>query len=356
MITNKHLFFLILFTQFGVFITSFPNTLFLKAGHDGWISVLLAGVMIQGLFFVYYSLYKKFPNKSLTDYTKILTNPFIGACLNICYYLYFFYVFYIISMEFADVMNIWMFPNTPSWIVLLLYLITAVIVAKKDIQSIARTYILCSFIFIIFILMLLGSFEDIHIGRILPIGENSVKNISSGIYPSFSQMLGFEIFLFLPPNFQDTKKKLFTFTIVNFTTTILCSFAVFIVFVSFSSAQISQSVDPLLYLFRGYHSKIIDNLDTIFLSLWTVTMTSTLTTYLFIVSDDIHKRLKGLVKKRVSILLIIAFLILISFPLVSMDFIKRDAILKYGSYLDFIFVIIIPCLLFLINKVRGVFN
>ncbi|MEH6940137.1 GerAB/ArcD/ProY family transporter, partial [Bacillus sp. JJ664] len=94
MISNKHLFFLILFTQFGISITSLPNTIYKKAGHDGWISVLLGGVIIQILLFVYYGLYKQFPNTSFTDYTKILTSSFVGTCINVCYYIYFIFVIF----------------------------------------------------------------------------------------------------------------------------------------------------------------------------------------------------------------------------------------------------------------------
>ncbi|MEH7613224.1 GerAB/ArcD/ProY family transporter, partial [Gottfriedia acidiceleris] len=171
MINNKHLFYLIIFTQFGVAITSFPNNMYKVAGHDGWISTLVGGMIVQILILLYYSLYKKFPDKSFTDYTKIITNPFIGTCINICYYVYFLYVVLVVSMRFSDIITIWIFPKSPSWLILILFLLTAYIVAKNDILTIARTYVLCTFIFLIFILFLLSAYDNVHIGRILPIGQ-----------------------------------------------------------------------------------------------------------------------------------------------------------------------------------------
>ncbi|PEL08381.1 GerAB/ArcD/ProY family transporter [Bacillus sp. AFS017336] len=356
MINNKHLFYLIIFTQFGVAITSYPYNIYKTAGHDGWISSLIGGVIIQILLLLYYGLYKKFPNKSFTDYTKIITNPFIGTCINISYFIYFLYVVLIISLRFSDIITIWIFPRSPSWLILILFLLTAYIVAKGDIQTIARTYVLCTFIFILFIFFLLSAYGNVHIGRILPIGQSPIKKIGSGAYSSFIQMLGFEIFLFLSPSFQDTKKKLLTLTFANIFTTLLYTFVIFTSYIRLSNKENSYIIDPILYIFKTYHSKMIESLDTIFLSFWTIVICATVVNYIYIVSKDVHKRLSSIVKNRQSILFFIILLIFSFYPLISLHVIKRETLVNFGSYLDPIFIIIIPFLLFLINKVRGLIN
>ncbi|UPM53348.1 GerAB/ArcD/ProY family transporter [Gottfriedia acidiceleris] len=356
MINNKHLFYLIIFTQFGVAITSLPNVIYKKTGHDGWISTLIAGLIVQILIFLYYSLYKNFPNKSFTDYTKLITNPFIGTCINICYYIYFLYVVLLISLRFSDIITIWIFPKSPSWLILILFLFTAYFVAKEDIQTIARTYVLCTFIFLIFILFLLSSYKNVHIGRILPIGQNPIKSISSGAYSSFIQMLGFEIFLFLSPSFQNTKKKLFTLSLANFFTTIMYTFVIFTSFIRLSNKENSYIIDPILYIFKTYQSKMIDSLDTLFLSIWTIVICATVVNYIYIISEDVHKRLSLIVKSRKSIVLFLLFIIFAFYPFISLFVIKRETLTNFASYLDPIFIIIIPFLLFLIHKVRGLIN
>ncbi|PEL10451.1 GerAB/ArcD/ProY family transporter [Bacillus sp. AFS017336] len=356
MINNKHLFYLIIFTQFGVAITSFPNNIYKIAGHDGWISTLIGGIIVQILILLYYSLYKKFPNKSFTDYTKIITNPFIGTCINISYFIYFLYVVIIVSIRFSDIITIWIFPKSPSWLILILFLVTAYVVAKNDIQTIARTYILCTFIFLIFILFLLSAYDNVHIGRILPIGQHPIKKIGAGAYSSFLEMLGFEIFLFISPSFQDTKKKLLTLTFANFFTTIMYTFIIFTSYIRLSNKENGYIIDPILYIFKTFHSDMIESLDTIFLSIWTIVICATVVSYLYIVSQDVHKRLSLLVKNRESILLILIVLIFSFYPLISLRVIKRETIVHFGSFLDPIFIIIIPFLLLLINKVRGLLN
>ncbi|MGG0175937.1 GerAB/ArcD/ProY family transporter [Gottfriedia acidiceleris] len=353
MINNKHLIYLILFTQFGVTITNLPNAIYKIAGQDGWISVLVGGILVQIILFIYFSLYKKFPTKSFTDYTKILTTPFIGTCINICYYIYFLYVVLVISLRFSDIVTIWLFPKSPAWLILILFLLAAFFVAKKDLQTIARTYVLCTFIFIIFILLLISAYQNVHIGRVLPVGQIGIKQIGSGAYASFLRMLGFEIFLFIPPSFQDTKKKLITLSFVNLFSTLLFTFVIFTSFVKLSNKENSIIIDPILYIFKTFQFKMIDGLDTIFLSLWTIVITATVVNYIYIVSEDVHKRLSLLIKKRTSILLFIIILIFSFYPLISNLIIRRETLIQIGGYLDPIFIIIIPCLLFLINKVRG---
>lgn len=356
MINNKHLFYLIIFTQFGVAITSLPNNIYKSAGHDGWISTLIGGLFVQILILLYYSLYKKFPNKSFTDYTKIITNPFIGTCINICYFIYFLYVVLVVSMRFSDIITIWVFPKSPSWLILILFLLAAYFVAKEDLQTIARTYVLCTFIFLIFILFLLSAYDNVHFGRILPIGQSSIKKIGSGSYSSFLEMLGFEIFLFLAPSFQDTKKKLFTLTFANIFTSILYTFIIFTSYIRLSNKENSYIIDPILYIFKTYNSKMIDSLDTVFLSLWTIVICATVVNYIYIVSKDVHNRLSMIVKNRKSILLFFILLIFAFYPLISLHVINRETIVNFGNYLDPIFIIIIPCLLLLIYKVRGLIN
>lgn len=356
MINNKHLFYLIIFTQFGVAITNLPNNIYKIAGHDGWISTLIGGLIVQLVLFLYYSLYKKFPNKSFTDYTKIITNPFIGTCINISYFIYFLYVVIVVSIRFSDIVKLWIFPKSPAWLILILFLFTAYILAKNDILTIARTYVLCTFIFLIFILFLLASYNNVHIGRILPIGQSPITKISSGAYSSFLEMLGFEIFLFLPPFFQDTKKKLFTLSLANFFTTLMYTFVVFTSYIRLSNKENSYIIDPILYIFKTFHSKMIESLDTLFLTFWIIVICATVITYIYIVSEDIHKGLSLIVKNRKSILFFIILIIFAFYPLVSSIVIKRETIANFGSYLDPIFIIIIPFLLFLINQVRGLIN
>lgn len=356
MINNKHLFYLIVFTQFGVAITTFPNDIYKIAGHDGWISTLIGGLIVQILIFLYYSLYKKFPNKSFTDYTKIITNPFIGTCINICYYLYFLYVVLVVDIRFSDIITIWIFPKSPSWLILIIFLLTAYFVAKEDIQTIARTYVLCTFIFLIFILFLLSAYNNVHLGRILPIGQSPIKKISSGAYSSFLNMLGFEIFLFLSPSFQNTKKKLFTLSFANFFTTLMYTFIIFTSLIRLSNKENNYIIDPILYIFKTYHSKMIESLDTVFLSLWTIVICATVVSYLYIVSDSVYKRLSLIVKSRKSIIIFIILIQFSAYPLISSFMVRRETIVNFGSYLDPIFIIVIPLLLFLIHKVRGLIN
>ncbi|PEJ54517.1 hypothetical protein CN692_19480 [Bacillus sp. AFS002410] len=353
MINNKHLFYLMIFTQFGSGMIGMPNNIYNIAGHDGWISCLIGGVFVQILLFLYYRLYKKFPSKSFTDYTKIITNPFIGTCINICYYLYFVYVVIVVSLRFSDIITIWIFPKSPSWLILILFLLTAYQIANKDLQTIARTYILCSFILIFYILLLIYAYKDIHFGSVLPIGQSSISKIGSGSYWSFIEMLGFEIFLFITPSFQNSNKKIMTLTFANIFNTLLCTFTIFTSYIRLSNKENSYIIDPILYIFKTYHSKMVESLDTIYLSLCTIQICATIVTYLYIISESVHKRLFVIVKSRNSILFTIILIVFAFYPLISLRVIKREDIVHFGNYLDPVFIIMIPFLLLLIHKVRA---
>ncbi|MEH6940200.1 GerAB/ArcD/ProY family transporter, partial [Bacillus sp. JJ664] len=197
---------------------------------------------------------------------------------------------------------------------------------------------------------------DIHFGRIFPIGENGVKLILTGSYTAFLKMLGFEIFLFLSLDFQDTKKKLLTLTFVNLCSTIIFTFVVFTSYVTLSNSQNNKLLNPLVIIFKTFQSKMVENVDTIFICLWSIVVCSTLISYFYIVSKAVHKSLNSIVKKRSSILLAILLLLMAVYPLLPLEIINVETVFKIGEHLDLVFVVIIPCLLFLINKVRGLLN
>lgn len=356
MIKNKHLFFMILFTQFGVTISQLPYKVFQKSGHDGWITIIITGLIIQLILLVYYSLYKSFPNKSFFQYTKTLTNPFIGSFINICYFCYFFYICSKLSLEFTNVIYIWMFPSTPPWVILALFLVSVIFVAKENLQTIGRTTESFSIIFVLLLLMLLVAYRDVHFGRVLPIAEHGLKPILSGISPAFVHMLGFEIFLFLSENFQDTRKKLFTISITNLISTLLFTFITFTVYIYLSNKQNSEIIYPILYIFRGYQLQMIEHLHIIFLNLWTIVIAISIVIYLYVLSDGIKKQFNIQKYSRLCILIILSLLLVSMYPLFTTHMINKDTYMSISRYLDLIFIIIIPCLMLVITKVGRILS
>ncbi|MFB7138780.1 GerAB/ArcD/ProY family transporter [Gottfriedia sp. NPDC056225] len=352
MIKNKHLFFIILFTQFGVTISRLPFSVYKITGSDGWISVLLTGVLIQILLFIYYSLYKSFPEKGFTEYTKILMNTYIGSFINICYFIYFLYICIKLSIEFVDVINIWMFPNTPTWVVLILFILTAIFIAKENIQTIGRTFLSFSFIFFFVILFIMFAYKNAHFGRLLPIGDSGIKKIAFGISPAFVNMLGFEVFLFLGTDFENTKKKLSTISLANLVSTTLFTFVILTCYVSLSHYQSKTVKYPILYIIKGFQLQMVENLHIVLLSFWTIIMALSFIIYLYILSEGILKQFKSKVHNRTLVVVIISLFLVSIYPIFSIPILDKLQFLSISIYFDSIFIILIPCLLFIVNKVR----
>ncbi|MFB7141244.1 GerAB/ArcD/ProY family transporter [Gottfriedia sp. NPDC056225] len=206
---------------------------------------------------------------------------------------------------------------------------------------------------IFYIILLFYAYNNVHFGRVLPIGHSSISKIVSGSYWSFIDMLRFEIFLFISPSFQSSNKKLLTLTKANIFNTLLCTFTIYRSYIRLSNKENSYIIDPILYIFKTYNSKMVESLDTIYLSLCTIQICATVVTYLYIISESVHKRFYVIVKNRNSILLVIILLIFAFYPLISLRVIKRETIVHFGNYMDPVFKIMIPFLLLLIHKVRA---
>jgi amino acid permease len=67
------LFGFILQTQIGIGLLAFPYELHKASGVDGWISLLLAGGIIQLLLLAYIALCGRFPNRNLFEFAPLLS-------------------------------------------------------------------------------------------------------------------------------------------------------------------------------------------------------------------------------------------------------------------------------------------
>lgn len=332
-----------------------PSKIQESAKGDAWISVLVAGVVIQLLLLVYWQLLNKFPNQTLSEMTVRILGVYVGKALNLIYYVFFIVIAGYACTLYVKLVNTWMLALTPSWVLLLLIIGAGVYLAIENLRIISRFFILCSVLFALLLLISFLNFSnDMQFTNILPVGQAGSWQIFKGSENTFFSMLGFEVILYFSAHVQNNPKGLLrVISLANGFVTLFYTYFVFLCLIGFSPIALAQVNEPVLFIFKGLTYQLFDRLDLIFLTIWIIPMTVTIVSYLTLAG-------KSLTTNQISYRRMIGFsgglIFLLASYLSALE--NFDIFSKWLEYGYLFMIVVIPFLLwimsFLLKKNRKV--
>ncbi|MFV8829008.1 GerAB/ArcD/ProY family transporter [Alkalihalobacterium sp. APHAB7] len=356
MTTNTHistnqLLFLIFQSQIGVGVLSLAHEIYLNAGTDGWISIIIAGMATLFLVLIILTLTKQYPQDTLYEFSSKITGRFFGNFISCLYVLYFFSVSILIIQLSTGVIKKWLLPLTPKWILFLSFIIVTVYLAKESIRIIARVYVIVSLLVIVLIVLILSTYGDVNLKYLFPVGQSGFENMMLGIHDAIVAMLGFELLLIIYPFVKSSHKQKIKYSILAImAVTILYSFFVFSSYIYFSPDQLTIIPEPLLYMLKAVDYEVIERLDLIFLVIWIVPMTTSIAIYIHLSSIGLSKLCRQKDHK-ISSFVIGGFIFLLSLIIPS----TPDATKQFAELIaiaSYIFVGGIPLILLSIVKLK----
>src|SRR5690625_4081723 len=107
---------LLIHGQIGVGMITLASDVHADAKTDSWISVIIGGIFIQIIIFVFGFLTKRFPNDTLFEMTINIFGKYIGKVIVFLYTIYFMFVGAILLAKYIVILKTWMMPLTPKWI------------------------------------------------------------------------------------------------------------------------------------------------------------------------------------------------------------------------------------------------
>ncbi|BFT69456.1 GerAB/ArcD/ProY family transporter [Paenibacillus sp. P36] len=348
-ITRSQLFFLIIKTQIGIGLLSLPSKIQSSANGDAWISVLIAGSIIQLLLFIYWRLLRKFPDLTLSGITVELFGSYIGKGINIIYYVFFIFIAAYATTLYVQLVHTWMLTYTPSWVLEFLIIGTGVYLAHENLRVIARFFVLTSVLFGCLILLSFFNFtNEMHITNILPIGQSGIEQMLKGSEKTFFSMLGFEVILYFFTQVQNNSKGLIRIiSLANCFVTLFYAYFVFICVIGFSPKALGQINEPVLYIFKGLTYQVFDRLDLIFLTIWFIPMTATIVSYLCMAGKSLSAN-QNSYRRLVWFSGVLVFIL--GWCLSTLE--KIDSFGKWLEYGYFIIITVIPLLLWMVSCLR----
>ncbi|AZV60437.1 GerAB/ArcD/ProY family transporter [Peribacillus frigoritolerans] len=347
-ISKTQLFFMIIQSQIGVGILSLPHDVSLISKNDGWISILIAGLIIQVIILVLWGLCRRFPSLTIYEIIPHILGKRLGNAVIFCYILYFVVTGSLVLSRFSQIIDIWILQRTPNWILILLMLGVCVYLVKDNLRSMARFYVLVTPMLIILFGLITYSLKDANFLYLLPIGQSGISNMIKGSKEATFSMLGFEFMLFLYPYVKASEtRKLIAISSAHLFVTLFYTYLVFASLVFFETRQdLYLTPQPLLYMIKAYSFQIIERIDLFFLSIWIISVATSIATWLFLSSHGLKYLFEranhaAFLPYTAGIIFIIALL-----PDNETDLEKFNKLMEPAH---FSFIVVIPLCLFLLS-------
>ncbi|MCM2677478.1 GerAB/ArcD/ProY family transporter [Alkalicoccobacillus plakortidis] len=347
-----HFFWFFVQAQIGAGLFTLPYIVFQQALTDGWISVLIAGLISQVMIVILWSVSNNYPNLTFYEFQKHILGNKIGKSVIFLYSLYFIVITITLLVFFKTLIDAWVLPHTPDVVKLILFTIPALYLLNSPIKIIASFMTITAPILFLAPICAAFAFSDSEPLYLLPLLETEWGGIWKGALSSSFAMQGFLILPIIYPFVSGTsKEKLLTATYANIFVTTFYTFIVVSCYIYFSPGQFEVLPEPFLYMIKTISFTLFERVDLIFLAFWSIIVLSTLTILLYSASTGLEIIFNRSNTRLFSILI---GCIVISLSMIPQNLLSIRRIFHYNEYAGILFAIFIPIFLFTYDRlVKG---
>lgn len=347
-----YVFFIIASMQLGVGMIGTPRLVFEQAGHDSWISIILAYFFLLLVMFIMLYILKQYDNADILGIQMDLFGGFIAKVLGTVYIFYFLAQILAILVTYIEIIKVFIFPDSSSFIIGLM-LVTLIVYS-----CIGGLRVIIGITFIFFFLahwvlfLLIKPISQIDWLSFLPVMDHGIKNILEGTMATAYTFMGFEILFFIYP-FIQSKRKLGRSVISG------VSYSAFIVLLTtvtaigyFSPEQLQRRIWVVLHLFKIQTTPFIERLDYIVVAEWMMITLPNMILFMWGITYTAKRLYK--IPNKVS-LYIAAGLLLVFILFFKTHFeIQRliDTVKLSGIWITYVYPFILLPLVFIKNKWR----
>ena len=337
----------------GVGILSLPSDIAMVLNNDGWVAILIGGLIAIPFIIMIDRLFKMYPGKTFFQLGRELLNPIFFKLLLIIALFYIVVLLAYTSRIFADVMKAYLLETTPTEVIIITMLLAISYIARSQIEVISRMAVIIYPIIIGFIIFLIViNLPNLDFTNIYPIFDIDYKMIPKGIMIALYSYEGYEFMILTYPFVEDNKKTL-RYSLNGIFIVIGIYLIVFFITLSqYGVHQLQREIWPTIAIVKevnlpGY---FLENLDGIVMAAWVMVVYGTMGPFLHssgtILSDIFNTRVH-----EIFILPLLPIIYIIS--LLPENLVQTTKFLgKILNYLSIAAIIIIPTIMFIAAKIK----
>ncbi|PFH83111.1 GerAB/ArcD/ProY family transporter [Bacillus sp. AFS088145] len=238
---------------------------------DGWISVIISGLIITLLAFLLVMLCKQYPNETYFQFIQKIIGKWLGISLSIIIIIYYICLSALEVRVMAETTRLFLLQGTPTWAILIPFLWIGLYLVLGGINPMARILeIIFPITVLFFLLVIFLGIGIIEIDNLRPVLGNGIKPVLNGLKTTSLSFSGFEVILFIFVFMKDKTKisKTILFGIgipyVFYTITVVA------VVGAFSVDGVLLQTWPVLTYIRSYDIQglIVERFDSLLLVIW----------------------------------------------------------------------------------------
>lgn len=342
MVNTFLLIFVIHSMQVGVGIQGFQRIIYMETRHDAWVSVILSGGATAIIGFIMVKTLSVYENSDLYGIQYDVLGKWLGNLINILFVLYFLGGFHVIVRNYIEVIQAWVFPEVPTWLLSL----TLVYLVYYALNGGLRTVVGVSFFSVVLslwlILLLAYPFQFTNWDYLFPMFEASITEMVRGAKQMTFTVIGFEIIYVIYP-FLKEKDHVHKYMQYGLGfTTILYLMLMVVSLAYFSGGQLERTIWGTLSLFKIVRFPFIERFEYVAITFWVLLILPNLMLYMWAATRGISRIFNKKEQKVSWILLTFIFLTLL-YPLTRIQInLLNDYFARGALYIVFAY----PLLLF----------
>ncbi|NRR21718.1 GerAB/ArcD/ProY family transporter [Brevibacillus sp. MS2.2] len=268
-------------TQLGMGILGFQRIIAKEAGHDAWISVILAGLVTHLTLWIIIKTMQKYPSADIYGIQDDVFGRWLGTAVSIIFIIYFILTAGIILRSYIEVVQTWVFPNLPTWILAGIILFLAFYTIVGGIRVIAG-YTFFSIIATAWLVFdLYFPLEFARWEYLFPIMDTSFENLFRGMMAMSLTSVGFEVLYVVYPYVQNKDRVNKSAQLAVLVTYLIYLLVMIVTLVFFSQGQLMRTIWATLNLQKMVYLPILERFELVVISLWLIVILPNIMLYLW---------------------------------------------------------------------------
>ncbi|TCP30032.1 spore germination protein [Scopulibacillus darangshiensis] len=339
----------------GVSILSLPRVVADTTKFaDGWVSVLIAGLLSLLFTWITATLVSRFPNQSFLDYSSKLISKPLALSLTLFMILY-FVLFTAFEINYIAILTKqYLLDETPKEIISFVFLLLVIYAVAGSRAALFRLNILfLPIVVIVLLILLIGALSVFDPKHLFPLFKTNWMGYLKGVKGSFLAMTGWEILLIYSALIRPPVKAVKP-AIIGMCVPIILYLLLYIVTIGVYSNIVTRNlVFPTVELAKEVEipGGIFERAETLFFTVWIMTIFSTASIFYDVSVMTISSIFKK-TKKAIIIFILAPIIYVIS--MLPKSFIEVTNFGHFISFMAYFAAFIIPALLLLIAKIRRI--
>ncbi|MCC5909396.1 MAG: endospore germination permease [Clostridiaceae bacterium] len=277
-ISVGQIYIMIISMMVGTGVLNLSRTVAEVSKQDGWISVLLAGVLITTLMGIMIFVTSRFGENSFLQYTSYLLSKPVGYLVAFLYGIYATLLTSIVVRFLCELIITWFLPRTPIYVVSFIIVITIVNITKNGLTNVARFNEIMVFAILPLVFLIFLGIPETSILNLRPVGGVGFSKIAEGIVPSFYAFSGYEVVLILYPFIDNKNKSLLKGSMLSvFSVTILYTATVASQLALFGFQEINRMLYPSIHYLNIVETVLLERVEVLFSIFWLFSVIGTIT-------------------------------------------------------------------------------